>query len=297
MRTRRRRSSTAAVLQGIIVSGTKVAAKRTRHLHGAQVRRVGLDHVGGRGWLVGVSFVLGTVLGSFANVLIHRLPRGESVIMPGSRCPSCRTPISPWDNIPIVSYLVLRGRCRHCRAPIGLRYPVVEVAAGALLAGLVWRYGITLTAARFAILAIALLVAFFTDLETGLIPNAITYPGIVVGLVFAAAAGRGALVTSLVTAAGAGGVFLLAGILSRGGMGGGDVKLAAMLGAFLGSPGVIVALFLAVTIGAAGGLVLIALRLRTRKDVIPFGPALATGALITMFGQDTILRWYLSRLS
>jgi leader peptidase (prepilin peptidase) / N-methyltransferase len=296
------------------VPGAKVAGKTTRDrlagrvepVHGpreervpggTQERRVGLDHVGGHGWLVGVTFVLGTVLGSFANVLIHRLPRRESIIAPGSRCPSCHTPISPWDNIPIVSYLALRGRCRHCGKPIGPRYLVVEVAGGALLAGLVWRYGITPTAARFAILAIALLVAFFADLETGLIPNAITYPGIAAGLVFAAAAGREALVSALLTAVGAGGVFLLVGILSRGGMGGGDMKLAAMLGAFLGSPGAIVALFLAVTIGAAGGLTLIALRLRTRKDVIPFGPALAAGALITMFGQDAILRWYLSRLS
>jgi leader peptidase (prepilin peptidase)/N-methyltransferase len=241
--------------------------------------------------------VLGTALGSFANVLIHRLPRRESFITPGSRCPSCRAPISPWDNIPIVSYLVLRGRCRHCGRPIALRYLVVEVAAGALLAGLAWRFGATLAAARFAVLAIALLVAFFTDLETGLIPNAITYPGILTGLLFAAASGRGAVVSALLAAAGAGGVFLFIGLLSRGGMGGGDMKLAAMLGAFLGSPGAIVALFLAVTIGAVAGLILIALRLRTRKDTIPFGPALATGAVIAMFTQDPILQWYLSRLS
>lgn len=262
-----------------------------------KVRRVGLDYVGGRGWLVGLALVLGTVLGSFANVLIYRLPRQESIVAPGSRCPHCGTPISPWDNLPIVSYLLLRGRCRHCRRPIGLRYLVVEAAGGALLAGLVWQYGVTLMAARFAVLAVALLVVFFTDLETGLIPNAITYPGIALGLIFAGASGTGMLASSVFTAAGAGGIFLLIGILSRGGMGGGDMKLATMLGAFLGSPGAIVALFLAVTIGAAGGLTLIALRLRTRKDAIPFGPALAVGAVIAMFGQDAIVQWYLTRLS
>lgn len=276
-------------------------AVKTPRLRGLQVRRVAPEHVGGHGWLVGLVFVLGTMLGSFANVLIYRLPRRESIVTPGSRCPHCHTPIRPWDNIPILSFVLLRGRCRRCGSPISPRYLIVEVAGGVLLAALVWRFGVSLVAARFAILALALLVVFFTDVETGLIPNAITYPGIVVGLVFAAASGREAFVSSLLTAAGAGGVFVLIGILARWAfrqeaMGVGDMKLAAMLGAFLGSPGVIVALFLAVAIGAAGGLILIALRLRTRNDVIPFGAALAAGAVIAMFGQEAILQWYLGRL-
>jgi leader peptidase (prepilin peptidase) / N-methyltransferase len=270
-------------------------------LRGTQVRRVAPEHVGRYGWLVGLVFVLGTMLGSFVNVLIHRLPRRESIVTPGSRCPHCHTPIRPWDNLPILSYLLLRGRCRRCGSRISPRYLIVEVAGGALLAALVWRFGLTVVTLRFAILAFALLVVFFTDLETGLIPNAITYPGIVVGLLLAAASGRDAFVSALLTATGAGGVFLLIGILSswafhQEAMGAGDMKLAAMLGAFLGTPGVIVALFLAVAIGAAAGLILIALRLRTRKDVIPFGTALAAGAVIAMFGQEAILRWYLGRL-
>jgi len=272
-----------------------------QRLRGTQETRVAPEHVGSHGWLVGLVFVLGTMLGSFANVLIHRLPRRESIVTPGSRCPHCHTPIRPWDNLPILSYLLLRGRCRRCGSRISPRYLIVEVLGGALLAALVWRFGVTLVAVRFAILALALLVVFFTDLETGLIPNAITYPGIVVGLILAAVWGRDAFVSSLLTAAGAGGVFLLIGILSRlafrqEAMGVGDMKLAAMLGAFLGTPGVIVALFLAVAIGAAAGLILIGLRLRTRKDVIPFGTALAAGAVIAMFSQEAILRWYLGRL-
>ncbi len=237
--------------------------------------------------------MMGAVLGSFANVLIYRLPRQESIVTPGSRCPHCRNPIRPWDNLPILSYLLLRGRCRHCGAPIAVRYLIVELAAGGLFAGLVWQYGVTLTALRFAILVIPLLVAFFTDLEWNLIPNAVTYPGILVGLVFGAASGT--LVPSLAAAFGAGGVFLLIGVLSHGGMGGGDMKLAAMIGAFLGVPGVIVALFLAVAIGAAGAVVLLALRLRTRKDTMPFGPALAVGAMIAVFESDAIIRLYLTR--
>ncbi len=240
------------------------------------------------------AFIVGAVLGSFANVLIHRLPRGESIVAPGSRCPRCGTPIRPRDNVPLLSYLWLRGRCRSCRGRISARYPLVEAASGALTAGVVWRFGPTLSAARFEVMGLALIVAFCTDLERGVIPNAVTYPGIAIGLLFAGAAGR--VVPALAAAAGAGAVFALAGLLSRGGMGGGDVKLAAMIGAFLGVPGVIVALFSAVVLGAAAGALLVAARLRTRKDTIPFGPALATGAMIAAFGSDAIVRWYLAKM-
>jgi len=241
---------------------------------------------------VAAAFVVGAAFGSFANVLIHRLPRGESVVSPSSHCPSCRAPIAPWDNIPILSFLVLGGRCRHCGAQISARYLFVEVATGGLFAGIVWRFGLTLEALRFAVLAFALVVVVFTDLERGVIPNAVTYPGIAVGLVINAA--LGAWVPALLAAAGAAFVFLAIAVLSHGGMGGGDVKLAAMIGAFLGGPGVIVALFLGVAIGAVAGIVLIALRLRTRKQTIPFGPALAAGAMIAVFTSNDLIRWYLT---
>jgi leader peptidase (prepilin peptidase) / N-methyltransferase len=240
-----------------------------------------------------VAFVVGAVFGSFANVLIYRLPRRESIVVPGSRCPRCGTAISPWHNIPIVSYLALRGRCAACRTPISPRYLIVEAATGVMMAGLVWRFGLSAAMLRYAVLAFALLVVFFTDLEHHVIPNAITYPGILAGLGLSAASGQG--LASLIAAAAAGAVFLLIGVVSRGGMGGGDIKLAAMIGAYLGAPAVIVALFLAVTLGAAAGLVLLALRLRTRKDMIPFGPAMAAGAMIAVFGSNEIVRWYLFR--
>lgn len=241
-----------------------------------------------------VAFVVGAIFGSFANVLIYRLPRRESVVVPGSRCPSCGVPIRPWDNIPIVGYLVLRGRCRACRVPISPRYPIVELATASLMAGIVWRFGVSLAALRYGVLAFALLVIFFTDLEHQIIPNAITYPGILAGIALSAASGEA--VPAIVAAAAAGLVFLLLGIVSRGGMGGGDTKLAAMIGAFLGSPDVIVALFLAIAIGGGGGLLLLALRLRSRKDQIPFGPAMAAGAMIAVFGSNAIVRWYMSRM-
>jgi leader peptidase (prepilin peptidase) / N-methyltransferase len=241
-----------------------------------------------------VAFVIGAVFGSFANVLIYRLPRRESIVTPGSRCPGCGAPIAPWDNVPILSYFVLRGRCRACGAVISPRYLIVEVVTGGLLAGVVWRFGFSLAALRYGVLAFALLVVFFTDLEHQVIPNAVTYPGILAGLALSAAAGE--LVPSAIAAAAAGLVFLLLGIVSRGGMGGGDIKLAAMIGAFLGTPAVVVALFLAVALGAAAGVLLLALRLRSRKDMIPFGPAMAAGAMIAVFGSNAIVRWYLMRM-
>jgi len=241
-----------------------------------------------------VAFVFGAVLGSFANVLIYRLPRRESIVTPGSRCPCCGTAISPRHNIPIVSYLALRGRCAACRATISPRYLIVEIATGAIMAGVVWRFGLSAAALKYGVLAFALLVVFFTDLEHHIIPNAITYSGILVGVGLSVISGQ--WLASVIAAAAAGTVFLFLGIVSRGGMGGGDVKLAAMIGAFLGAPAVIVALFLAVALGAAAGVVLLALRLRTRKDMIPFGPAMAAGAMIAVFGTNAIVRWYLVRV-
>jgi len=242
--------------------------------------------------IVVAAFVVGAAFGSFANVLIHRLPRGESIVSPPSHCPSCRAPIAPWDNVPILSFLLLGGRCRRCGAAISARYLFVEVATGALFAGIVWRFGLTLEALRFAVLAFALVVVVFTDLESGIIPNAVTYPGIAAGVVLNAVLGM--WLPALLAAAGAAFVFLAIAVLSRGGMGGGDVKLAAMIGAFLGGPAVIVALFLAVALGAVAGIILIALRLRTRKQTIPFGPALAAGALIAVFASNELVRWYLT---
>ena len=241
-----------------------------------------------------VAFLLGLLFGSFANVLIHRLPRHESIVAPGSRCPVCGASIRAWDNVPVLSYLVLWGRCRACGAVISPRYVIVELATGGLMAGIIWRFGVSPAALRFGALGFALVVVFFTDLEHQIIPNAITYPGIAAGLALSAAAGE--FVPSLAAAAAAGLVFLILGIVSRGGMGGGDTKLAAMIGAFLGTPAVIVALFLAVALGAAAGLVLLAFRLRGRKDMIPFGPAMAAGAMIAVFGSNAIINWYLTRM-
>jgi leader peptidase (prepilin peptidase) / N-methyltransferase len=245
-------------------------------------------------------FILGTIFGSFLNVVIYRVPQRLSIVRPASRCPHCQTPIRPYDNIPLVSFLILRGRCRSCHAPISWRYPLVEAATGVLLAGLWVRFAPSgewvpfVAAAAFVLMLIAV---FFIDLDHQIVPNAITYPGLAIGLLLAIPQGR--LVPSVLSALGAGVAFLLIAILSeavmkREGMGGGDIKLAAMIGAFLSWPAVVVALMLAVTVGAIGGLLLMALRKRTRTDPIPFGPSLAVGGMIALFAADGIVRWYLT---
>src|SRR5207245_2794531 len=201
-----------------------------------------------------MAFILGTILGSFLNVVIYRLPRNLSIVRPGSRCPHCQTPIRPQDNIPLVSFLVLRGRCRVCRAPIGWRYPLVEAVSGGLLAGVWLRFapgGAWIPLVAAALFSFMLVAVFFIDLDHQIVPNAITYPGIVAGLLLAIPQGR--LVPSVVVAASAGALFLLIAVVSHGGMGGGDVKMAAMMGGFLSWPATAVALLLAFMIGATAG--------------------------------------------
>src|SRR5438876_11173996 len=182
-----------------------------------------------------MAFILGTILGSFLNVVIYRLPRELSIVRPGSRCPHCHTLIRPRDNIPLVSFLILRGRCRACRAPISWRYPLVEAASGGLLAGLWIRFaptGAWVPLAATALFALMLVVVFFIDLDHQIVPNAITYPGLVAGLLFAIPQGR--LVPSALVAAGAGALFLMIAVVGGGGRGGGETNLVEMMVAYGG---------------------------------------------------------------
>ncbi|HEU4797732.1 MAG TPA: prepilin peptidase [bacterium] len=237
-----------------------------------------------------VVFVVGAVLGSFLNVVIYRLPRGESLVRPRSRCPHCGAAIAPRDNIPILSYILLRGTCRACRKPISPRYPLVEVTTAALLTALWLREGPTIHFVAAALFVLMLIAIFFVDLEHRIVPNAITYPGTLLGLLLSVPEGR--VLDAVLTAAGAGAFFLLIALVSRGGMGGGDIKLAAMMGAFLGWPAIAFALLVAFTTGASIGLFLIATRRRTRKDPIPFGPSLAAGAIVAWFLAAPVIAWY-----
>ncbi|MGH2435905.1 MAG: prepilin peptidase [bacterium] len=237
-----------------------------------------------------VVFVIGAALGSFLNVVIYRLPRAESLVRPRSRCPHCRAAIAPRDNIPILSYVLLRGRCRACRKSITPRYVLVEATTAVLLTALWLREGPTIQFAAAALFALMLVPIFFIDLEHRIVPNAISYPGTLLGLLLAVPQGR--LLDALLTATGAALFFLLIALASRGGMGGGDIKLAAMMGAFLGWPAIAFALLVAFTMGAAVGVYLIATGRRSRKDAIPFGPSLAAGAVAAWFAAAPVIAWY-----
>jgi leader peptidase (prepilin peptidase)/N-methyltransferase len=243
-----------------------------------------------------IAGILGLLVGSFLNVVVWRLPRGESLVRPRSRCPSCGTAIRPWDNIPVVSWLVLRGRCRDCGARIAPRYPLVELATGVLYALVVVAKDDALDIALGLLLVTALVPITLIDLELRLIPNAITLPAAVAALVAGAVLDVGHVPEQLIAGAAAGGFFLVAALAYPRGMGVGDVKLAGMLGLYLGravAPAIFAALILGVVVGAA----IIARKgaKEGRKTAVPFGPFLAAGALIAFFVGDALVDAYLNR--
>ena len=235
---------------------------------------------------------VGLVIGSFLNVVIARLPEHRSLWMPRSACPTCGAAIAWRDNIPVLSFVLLRGRCRACAGRISARYPLVEAATAALFLGAGTRFGIGREFAIAAILLAALVTITVIDLDHQIIPDAITLPGIVAGFLANVAAGRLSWTDSLLGIGLGGGVFFAIILASSGGMGGGDMKLGAMLGAFLGWKLTLVALFTAVIVG---GLVAVAMLLsgrKGRKDLIPFGPFLALGGAAALFWGERWLTWY-----
>jgi leader peptidase (prepilin peptidase)/N-methyltransferase len=243
-------------------------------------------------------FVFGALVGSFLNVCIHRIPGGESIAFPASHCPHCKVPIKPYDNIPVLSYLVLRGRCRSCAAGIAIRYPLVEMLAGIAAVGALCAYGLSAEALLiFAFLA-ALIVITFIDLDHQLIPDAISLPGIFVGFAAALLFGTPTWLDSLIGIALGGGLLwaVAAGyerLTGREGMGGGDIKLLAMIGAFLGWRAIPVTLLIGSLLGSVIGLSLMAVRGRDTKMAIPFGPFLAAGAVVALFWGEPLIEWYL----
>jgi leader peptidase (prepilin peptidase)/N-methyltransferase len=248
-----------------------------------------------------VLFVFGAILGSFLNVIIYRVPRGESVVRPPSACPACGTRIRFWDNIPLLSYVLLRGRCRDCQARISPRYFIVELAAAVIPLVLYLRFGLGRELAIYWPLSYVLLVLSFVDLDYRILPDKVTLPGIAVGLIVVPLSGLIAFPASLIGAlAGGGALYLIAiagsAVFGKESMGGGDIKLAAMLGAFLGWQAVIVFLFIAFLVGAAVGVAVLAARRSDGDHTVPFGPFIALGAFVTMVWGDAIVSWYLGTM-
>ncbi|MBI3810912.1 MAG: prepilin peptidase [Nitrospirae bacterium] len=238
-----------------------------------------------------VALVFGLIIGSFLNVCIHRLPIDESLMAPSSRCPSCRHPVRWRDNVPVISFLVLRGRCRDCGQPISWRYPLVELANGVGYVLLVWRFGISFPTAVYSLLYSSLLVITFIDLDHQIIPDRITLPGIVIGLASSVVLPLGFL-NALIGFLLGGSLFYGVAVLSRGGMGGGDIKLIAMIGAFLGWKQVLLTIFIGALAGSVVGLFLMAFKGKSRKHAVPFGPFLSLGAVVSLFAGPAIWNWY-----
>jgi len=241
--------------------------------------------------------VFGLMIGSFLNVCIARLPRGESVVSPGSHCPKCNTPIQWYDNIPVLSYLALGAKCRACRAPISVRYPLVEIttAVAFVLQAIAFPDEPILLVSRLVFTAM-LIVLFGTDYDTQRLPNVITLPGIVVGLVFSLFTPPG-IVASLIGAALGAGILLAVRWIWRklrgvDAMGLGDVKMLAMIGAFLGWQQVIVVLLLSSVAGAVIGVSLAAAGGRSMQTRLPFGTFLAIAAFVASLIGPDLLRWY-----
>ncbi len=245
--------------------------------------------------IASLAFVGGMVTGSFVGVVAHRVPRGGSIIGPRSVCDSCGTQIAAYDNVPVVSWLVLRGRCRDCGARIPLRYPLVEIAVGLAFAATAIVLHDDPAQLVLGLVFVAMLAAItLTDLERQIIPNSILLVGTVAGLALVAVTDPSSLPERLIAAAGAGGLLLIIGLAYPRGMGMGDVKLAAVMGLYLGSA-VAPALFVGVLSGTIVGVALMAARgSGARRLKVPFGPFLALGGVVALLAGDQMIDAYLN---
>jgi leader peptidase (prepilin peptidase) / N-methyltransferase len=245
--------------------------------------------------IASIAFIGGMITGSFVGVVAHRVPEGRSIVGPRSECPSCGTPVAAYDNVPVISWVLLGGHCRSCSARIPARYPLVELAVGAAFAATAIVFRNDPAALALGLVFVALLAAItLTDLERRVIPNAILLVGAMIGTAIVAATEPTSLPERIMAAIGGGGILLLAALVYPGGMGMGDVKLAAVMGLFLGVS-ILPALFVGIALGALVGLGLI---LRdgsgARKHPVPFGPFLAIGGVVGLLVGSQMIDAYLN---
>jgi leader peptidase (prepilin peptidase)/N-methyltransferase len=238
------------------------------------------------------TFLMGLCIGSFLNVCIYRLPASKSIVHPRSMCPNCETLIPWYDNIPIFSYLLLMGRCRHCRIKFSARYPIVELLGGLFALGTYLKFGLS-----FETLIYYILVVTFIDLDHRIIPDVISLPGIPIffaaSFALPAITYKDALLGILI---GGGSLFLVAWLYSlltkKEGMGGGDIKLLAMMGAIVGWQGVFFTIFVASLVGTLAGLAVMLKSRQGTKLAVPFGPFLSIGAITYIFFGTQLINWY-----
>jgi leader peptidase (prepilin peptidase)/N-methyltransferase len=230
-----------------------------------------------------IILLYGLIIGSFLNVCIYRIPLGISIVTPRSACPHCNTKLKWWDMIPVISYLILRGRCRSCKASIHIQYPLVELLTGVLSLILYLKFGLSGIFFKYLVCFYLLIIISFIDFHHRRILNIISIPGIIIGLIWACFYGRVEIFNAILGMVLGGVILLPISYFYPQGMGMGDVKLLAMIGAFVGIKAVIFSLFCGSALGTIIGLVLIGSKVITRKTPIPFGPFLAVGAISTIF--------------
>lgn len=250
-------------------------------------------------------FIFGLIVGSFLNVCIYRLPRDLSIITPPSSCPYCQQKIRPLDNIPIISYLLLRGQCRFCGERISIRYPLVEFLNGLLYLLVFYFFGLGWHLIPLFAFVSAMIVITFIDMDFQIIPDVITLPGIIIGVLsatfllvdpmqnYTSSNAKVGFLNSIIGFFLGGGLFYLIAVVSKGGMGGGDIKLMAMVGAFFGWKAVLMVTFIGSLTGSMVGILLMIFKGKGHKTKIPFGPFLALGSIVTLFFGGKILNWYL----
>ena len=258
-------------------------------------------------WIPVLGFILGASIGSFLNVCIDRLPQGQSLIRPPSHCPTCDKKLKAYDLIPIVSYLWLKGRCRYCGSKIPRRILTVELGTGLLLALLSFSYGFSLEFVVLAFYTCIFLVLAVIDIEHGLILNKIVYPAIGISLILSPfwsslglprpLLGENSMLHLFLSSLGGGGIFfalfLIITLLFKGGMGWGDVKMAGLIGLVTGFPGVLVAMMTTFISGGLTAVVLLLVRLKSRKETIPYAPFLSLGGFVALLWGKDLIAWYL----
>ncbi len=249
--------------------------------------------------LRGLVFTLGLIVGSFLNVCIFRIPQGQSIVWPHSYCPSCREPLRWYHNIPVISFLFLRGRCSFCKHPISYRYPLVELTTGVLFLVVFLRFGLHWASPIYWIFVSILIAISFIDFDHRIIPDRISLPGMAAGFLLSFMNPRLPWLESLLGIVAGGGILYVVAMAYKllsnvDGMGGGDIKLLAMIGAFLGWKAVFPVIFISSALGCVVGVPAMLIRRANSRFAIPFGPFLALGALVYLIYGDILIHWYVN---
>ncbi|MDF2593369.1 MAG: prepilin peptidase [Clostridia bacterium] len=240
-------------------------------------------------------FIFGLLIGSFLNVCIYRIPRKESIAFPPSHCTNCNTQLKPVDLIPVLSFVAYRGKCKYCKAKISLQYPIIELSNGLITFFLYQKFGLTVEMGMYAILSSILVVITMIDFFTQEIPDELNLLGLITGIIFLGIMLRFSnVVNSSLGLLIGGGLFLLIAVVSGGAMGGGDIKLMGVLGLWFGWKLILMLSIISFIIGAIASLLLMALKIKSMKDYIPFGPFISISAMIIIFFGSDLLSWYLS---